>query len=67
MDEWAKSRISDLCQATIRELLVELEQVEKARQQEDRFPLRSRERALRAELGRRQQEMAAELPRVSGL
>jgi hypothetical protein len=46
---------------------VELEQVEKARQQDDRFPLRSRERALRAELGRRRQEMAAELPQVSGL
>jgi hypothetical protein len=67
MDEWTPSRSSDLCEATIRELLVELEQVEKARQEADRFPLRSRERAIRAELGRRRQEMATALPKAAGL
>jgi hypothetical protein len=44
--------------ATIRELLVELEKVERAREREDCLRLRSRERMLTAELRRRRERLA---------
>lgn len=60
MDETAAraSMDVDLDHATIRELLMKLEQVERERQSEDRFALRSYERAVRIELGRRRERMA---------
>lgn len=60
MDETAaRARTDvDLGHATIRELLMRLEQVERERQREDRFALRSYERAVRIELGRRRERMA---------
>lgn len=48
MDDQPRPR--DLHTATVRELLVELEIVEKERQRSDCFRLRSRERAVCAEL-----------------
>ncbi len=55
MDEYEQSH-RDLRTATIRELLVELDGVEKAREQADCFRLRSRERGICAELARRRHD-----------
>ncbi|GAA3760931.1 hypothetical protein GCM10022240_11870 [Microbacterium kribbense] len=59
MGESSGELARDLSQATIRELLIALEQVEKRRESGDCFSLRSRERALTAELARRRQNMNA--------
>lgn len=50
----------DLGRATVRELLIKLQQVEQERQRDDRFALRSYERAVRIELARRRERMAAD-------
>ncbi len=65
MGESSGELIGDMSQATIRELLIALEQVEKGRESGDCFSLRSRERALTAELARRRQNMDA-CPRPAG-
>lgn len=48
--------VLDLHTATVRELLVELQCVESAREKADSFRLRSWERALSAELGLRRMQ-----------
>ncbi|WP_165310838.1 hypothetical protein [Microbacterium protaetiae] len=56
MDVYEQSPRDGLRTATIRELLVELDGIEKEREQKDCFRLRSRERGICAELARRRHD-----------